>query len=41
MVEVESDRPHVTWNELTTNRPEVLEWDKMEEYRKEANIHIH
>ncbi|HMP53521.1 MAG TPA: 4Fe-4S dicluster domain-containing protein, partial [Candidatus Melainabacteria bacterium] len=41
MVEVDSERPHVTWNELTTKRPEVLEWDKMEEYRKEANIHIH
>lgn len=41
MVEIESDRPHITWNELTKNRPEVLEWDKMEEYRKEANIHIH
>lgn len=41
MVEVDSKRPHVTWNELTTKRPEVLEWDKMEEYRKEANIHIH
>ncbi len=41
MVEVESGRPHVTWNELTKNRPEVLEWDKMEKYREEANIHIH
>ncbi len=41
MVEVESGRPHITWNELTKNRPEVLEWDKMEQYRKEANIHIH
>lgn len=41
MVEVESGRPHITWNELTKNRPEVLEWDKMEKYREEANIHIH
>lgn len=42
MVEVESDRPHITWNELMKNRPEVVaEWDRMEEYREEANIHIH
>jgi dihydropyrimidine dehydrogenase (NAD+) subunit PreA len=41
MVEVESNRPHITWNQLVKSRPEVLEWDKMEEYRQEANIHIH
>ncbi len=41
MVPIETGRPHITWNELTKKRPEVLEWDKMEEYRKEANIHIH
>ncbi|MBP7861070.1 NAD-dependent dihydropyrimidine dehydrogenase subunit PreA [bacterium] len=41
MVEVDGGRPHITWNELTKSRPEVLEWDKMEQYRKEANIHIH
>ena len=41
MVEVQTGRPHVTWNELVTNKPEVLEWDKMEECRKTANIHIH
>ncbi len=41
MTEIESDRPHITWNELTKQRPEILEWDKMEEYRKEANIHVH
>jgi dihydropyrimidine dehydrogenase (NAD+) subunit PreA len=41
MVEIDTGRPHITWNELTTKRPEVLEWDKMEEYRKEAKIHIH
>jgi len=23
------------------DKPEVLEWDKMEEYRKGAHIHIH
>ena len=41
MVPIDTGRPHITWNELTKKRPEVLEWDKMEEYRKEANIHIH
>jgi dihydropyrimidine dehydrogenase (NAD+) subunit PreA len=42
MTEIESDRPHITWNQLAKARPEVIEdWDKMEEYRKEANIHIH
>jgi len=41
MVEIQTGRPHVTWNELVTKKPEVLEWDKMEEYRKTANIHIH
>lgn len=41
MVQIETGRPHITWNELTKKRPEVLEWDKMEEYRKEAKIHIH
>ena len=41
MVQIDTGRPHITWNELTKKRPEVMEWDKMEEYRKEANIHIH
>lgn len=41
MVEIETGRPHITWNQLVTSKPEVLEWDKMEEYRKTANIHIH
>ncbi|HEY9870806.1 MAG TPA: NAD-dependent dihydropyrimidine dehydrogenase subunit PreA [Candidatus Obscuribacterales bacterium] len=41
MVEIETGRPHITWNELVKQKPEVLEWDKMEEYRKQANIHIH
>ncbi len=41
MVEVESHRPHITWNELIKSKPEVLEWDKMEEYRQKSNIHIH
>lgn len=42
MVEVETGRPHVTWNELTKKRPEITqEWEKMEQYRKEVGIHIH
>lgn len=41
MVEIDTGRPHITWNNLIKTRPEVLEWDKMEQYRKEANIHIH
>lgn len=41
MVEVSTGRPHITWNELIKKRPEVLEWEKMEAYRKEAHINIH
>jgi dihydropyrimidine dehydrogenase (NAD+) subunit PreA len=41
MVEIDTGRTHTTWNELVKSKPEVLEWDKMEEYRKTANIHIH
>ena len=42
MTEIDTGRPHITWNQLVKERPEVvLEWDKMEEYRKEAKIHIH
>lgn len=41
MVEVNTGRPHITWNDLVTKRPEVLEWEKMEAYRKEAKINIH
>jgi len=41
MVEIETGRPHITWNQLVQSKPEVLEWDKMEQYRKGANIHIH
>jgi len=42
MVEVDGKRPHITWNELVQTRPEVLQWDAMEGFRKEAhfdNIH--
>jgi dihydropyrimidine dehydrogenase (NAD+) subunit PreA len=42
MVEIETGRPHVTWNELTQKRPEITQdWGKMEQYRKEVGIHIH
>ena len=41
MVELPSGRDSVTWNELTTKRPEVLEWDAMERYRDEKGIDIH
>lgn len=41
MVQIDTGRPHITWNELVKNNPEVLEWEKMEEYRKKSNIHIH
>ncbi len=42
MVAVDSKRPHITWNELSKTQPEVVSnWDKMEEYRKVSNIHIH
>jgi dihydropyrimidine dehydrogenase (NAD+) subunit PreA len=41
MAEIDTGRPHITWNQLVKERPEVLEWDKMEEYRKEVGLHIH
>ena len=41
MVEVPSGRESITWKELTTQRPEVLQWDEMQRYREEAGIDIH
>ena len=41
MVEIDTGRPHISWNQLVAQKPEILEWDKMEEYRKQANIVIH
>lgn len=42
MVEIDTGRPHITWNELSKSKPEVVaEWDKMEEYRETANMHVH
>ena len=42
MVEVDSGRESVTWDELVKSQPEVTEdWDAMEEYRKKVGIHVH
>ncbi len=41
MVELPPPRPSITWNRLIAERPEVLDWDEMEKYRKEAGIDIH
>ena len=41
MVEVDSGRKSVTWNQLVSERPEILEWDQMERYRTEVGIDIH
>ena len=42
MVSVPSGRPHVTWDELTAQRPAVTQtWPAMETYREETGIEIH
>jgi len=42
MVELPSGRASVTWDELSTTRPEVTEdWEAMQRYRDERGIHIH
>jgi dihydropyrimidine dehydrogenase (NAD+) subunit PreA len=42
MVQIDTGRPHTTWNEIMKSQPEVTQnWQKMEEYRKTANIHVH
>ncbi len=42
MVQIDTGRPHITWNEIMKSKPEVTQdWQKMEEYRKTANIHVH
>ena len=42
MVSVPSGRPHVTWDELTAQRPAVTHtWPAMETYREETGIEIH
>ncbi len=42
MIEVPPEIPHVTWGEITRERPEVtVEWDAMKRYRDEKGIDIH
>jgi dihydropyrimidine dehydrogenase (NAD+) subunit PreA len=42
MVEVDSHRAPVTWDDLMKTRPEVAnDWEAMERYRKEQGIEIH
>jgi dihydropyrimidine dehydrogenase (NAD+) subunit PreA len=42
MVELDSGREAVTWDQLAKSRPEVTEdWDAMNEYRDETGIEIH
>ena len=41
MLEVDSGRSSITWNELTRQRPQILEWGDMKRYREEMGIDIH
>jgi dihydropyrimidine dehydrogenase (NAD+) subunit PreA len=42
MVELDSGRSPVTWDQLVKNRPEVTaDWDAMKKYRSENGIEIH
>jgi dihydropyrimidine dehydrogenase (NAD+) subunit PreA len=42
MVETESGREPVTWDELVRTRPEVTnDWEAMKKYRREKGIEIH
>jgi dihydropyrimidine dehydrogenase (NAD+) subunit PreA len=42
MVELPTDQPSVTWDELTrTERAVTEDWQQMEQYRQKHNIHIH
>ena len=42
MVEVPSGRESITWDEICKTQPAVTEdWEKMEQYRNKAGIHIH
>ncbi|MDZ7705768.1 MAG: NAD-dependent dihydropyrimidine dehydrogenase subunit PreA [Trueperaceae bacterium] len=41
MVELPSGRDPVTWNQLTQQQPEVLEWPGMKTYRDKVGIDIH
>jgi dihydropyrimidine dehydrogenase (NAD+) subunit PreA len=42
MVELPPCRPSTTWDELSKSQPEVTQnWDAMQRYREERDIHIH
>jgi dihydropyrimidine dehydrogenase (NAD+) subunit PreA len=41
MVQIDTGRPHITWNELVKTQPEVLQWPQMLEYRQKNKIEIH
>lgn len=42
MVELDSGRSPVTWDELVTNHPDITaDWDSMKKYRSENGIEIH
>ena len=42
MVEVDSDRAPVTWDDLMKTKPEVTsDWEAMKQYRREQGIEIH
>ncbi len=42
MVELDSHRAPVTWDELVKTKPEVTEdWEAMKRYRQEQGIEIH
>ena len=42
MIEQPSGRAPITWDQICASKPEVTQdWDKMNEYREEMDIHIH
>jgi dihydropyrimidine dehydrogenase (NAD+) subunit PreA len=42
MVEVDSGRPPITWEQLCQSHPEVTEdWEAMKRYREQMRIHVH
>jgi dihydropyrimidine dehydrogenase (NAD+) subunit PreA len=42
MVELDSGRTPVTWDELAKSKPEITEdWEAMKRYRERMGIHIH
>ena len=42
MVELPSGRDPITWAQLATSQPEVVnDWEEMQRYREARGIHIH